>query len=87
MALYEVGVTAPDDSTAGNNRRNCRCARGPPKVLIIDKNPIQAEPMAEALRASDFDVEIRPPVGLPADIEEFEAVDLVVFPRPRGGLF
>ena len=80
MALYEVGVTAPDDSTAGNNRKRIAVVHaGRPRVLIIDKNPIQAEPMAEALRASDFDVEIRPPVGLPADIEEFEAVDLVVF--------
>jgi Ca-activated chloride channel homolog len=79
-ALYEVGVTAPDDSTAGNNRKKIAVVHaGRPRVLIIDKNPSQAEPMAEALRASDFDVEIRPPGGLPAGIEEFDAVDLVVF--------
>ncbi|HEY5770584.1 MAG TPA: VWA domain-containing protein [Terrimicrobium sp.] len=80
MGLYEVGVAVPDDSTAGNNRKKLAVVHaGKPRVLIIDKNPAQAEPMAEALRTADFDVETRPPNGLPADIEEFEAVDLVVF--------
>ena len=80
MGLYEVGVSAPDDSTAGNNRKKIAVVHaGRPRVLIIDKSTAQAEPMAEALRTADFDVETRPPSGLPADIEEFEAVDLVVF--------
>ena len=80
MGLYEVAVTVPDDSTAGNNRKRIAVVHaGRPKVLIIDKNPAQAEPLADALRTSDFDVEIRPPGGLPADIEGFEAADLVIF--------
>ncbi len=35
--------------------------------------------MAGALRAADFDVEIRPPSGLPSDNEGFEAFDLIAF--------
>jgi len=80
MALYEVEVIAPDDSAAENNRKKIAVAHsGRPRVLIVDRNPIQAEPMAQALRASNFDVETRPPDGLPGDIEGFEAFDLVVF--------
>ena len=80
MGLYEVSVAVPDDSTAGNNRKRIALVHaGRPKVLVIDRDPQQAEPMAEALRGADFDVETRPPGGLPADIEEFEAFDLVVF--------
>ncbi|HEY5743471.1 MAG TPA: vWA domain-containing protein, partial [Terrimicrobiaceae bacterium] len=80
MGLYEVEVVAPGDSAAENNRKRIAVAHaGRPKVLIIDRNPAQAEPMAAALRASDFGVETRPPNGLPTDIEGFEAFDLVVF--------
>jgi hypothetical protein len=62
MALYEVEVSAPEDSAAENNRKRVAVAHsGRPKVLVIDKNPTQAEPLAQALRASDFDVETRPP--------------------------
>ncbi|HEY5706468.1 MAG TPA: VWA domain-containing protein [Terrimicrobiaceae bacterium] len=87
MGLYEVAVNAPDDSTAENNRKRIALVHaGRPRVLIIDQKPNQSEAMAEALRASDFDVEIRPPGGLPASVEEFEAVDLVVFSEaPAGG--
>jgi Ca-activated chloride channel family protein len=80
MGLYEVAVDIAEDSTAGNNRKRIALAHaGRPKVLIIDRDPQQAEPMAEALRSSDFDVEARPPGGLPADIAELEAFDLIVF--------
>ena len=80
MGLYEVDVAVPNDSTAGNNRKRIALVHaGRPKVLVIDRDPQQAEPMAEALRGADFDVETRPPGGLPAALEEFEAFDLVVF--------
>ena len=89
MGLYEVAVTAPDDSTAGNNRKRIAVVHaGRPKVLIIDKNPAQAEPMAEALRTSDFDVEIRPPGGLPARHRRIRSGRFGGFLRgARGGLF
>ena len=80
MALYEVEAVAPDDLTAENNRKKVAVAHsGRARVLVIDKNPTQAEPLAEALRAADFEVETRPPDGLPAGIEGFEAFDLIVF--------
>ncbi|HEY5777379.1 MAG TPA: VWA domain-containing protein [Terrimicrobiaceae bacterium] len=80
MGLYEVEVTAPQDSAAENNRKKVAIAHsGRPKVLVVDSNPVQAEPLAQALRASNFDVETRPPDGLPADIEGLEAFDLVAF--------
>ena len=80
MALYEVEVTAPDDSTLENNRKKVAVAHsGRPRVLIIDRNPTQAESLAQAMRASDVEVEIRPPDGLATDLEGFEAFDLIVF--------
>ena len=80
MALYEVEVKAPEDSALENNRKKVAVAHsGRPKVLIIDRNPTQAESLAQAMRASDVEVEIRPPDGLATDLEGFEAFDLIVF--------
>ncbi len=80
MGLYEVSVSTAEDSKVGNNRKRIAVTHaGHPKVLIIDRDPSQSEPLAESLRASDFEVETRPPSGLPADIEGFETVDLVIF--------
>ena len=81
MALYEVEVKAPEDSALENNRKKVAVAHsGRPKVLIIDRNPTQAESLAQAMRASDVEVEIRrPPDGGDTDLEGFEAFDLIVF--------
>ncbi len=65
MALYEVEVKAPEDSAVENNRKKVAVAHsGRPRVLIIDRNPTQAESLAQAMRASEVEVEIRPPDGL-----------------------
>jgi Ca-activated chloride channel family protein len=80
MALYEVEVKAPEDSAVENNRKKVAVAHsGRPRVLIIDRNPTQAESLAQAIRASEVEVEIRPPDGLATDLEGFEAFDLIVF--------
>ncbi len=79
-ALYEVEVSSPDDTRAENNRRKMVLRHGgPARVLIIDKNPAQSEALAAALRATDFQVEVRPPPGFPKKMEGLEAFDLIVF--------
>jgi len=79
-ALYEVEISTPDDTHAENNRRKMAMAHGgPASVLLIDRNPSQSEPLANALRATDFSVDIRPPQGFPSEIEALEAFDLVIF--------
>lgn len=79
-ALYEVEVSAPDDTHAENNRRKLVMAHGgPATVLIVDKSPEQSEVLAGVLRAADFQVEVRPPAGFPKEMEGLEAFDLIVF--------
>jgi Ca-activated chloride channel homolog len=80
MALYEAEISAPEDAAPENNRKKVAVSHsGRPRVLIIDRNPSQAEPLAQAMRASDVDVEIRPSDGLPTELEGFEAFDLIIF--------
>lgn len=78
--LYEAEVSTPRDTRPENNRRRLVLAHGgEAKVLIIDPVPDQSKPLANALRATGFTTEIRPPSGLPADLEGLEGFDLVVF--------
>ncbi|MFZ4680924.1 MAG: glutamine amidotransferase [Terrimicrobiaceae bacterium] len=79
-ALYEVEVVSSADTHAENNRRKMVLMHGgPARVLVIDKNPEQSESLAAALRATDFQVDLRPPAGFPREMEGLEAFDLVVF--------
>lgn len=79
MALYEVEVAAPGDTVAENNRKKIAIAHaGKARVLILDNKPEESEPLAEAWRSADFEVEVRPAQGLPDTMEGLEAFDLIV---------
>lgn len=78
--LYEVEVVAAEDTRAENNRRKVMMMHGGrARVLIVDRDPAQSQPLAEGLRVAEFVVEVRPPAGFPREIEGLEAFDLVVF--------
>ena len=81
MALYEVEVKAPEDSAVENNRKKVAVAHsGRPRVLIIDRNPTQAEsPWRKQCAPRTLKSRFDPPDGLATDLEGFEAFDLIVF--------
>jgi len=80
MALYDVEAAAPADPVAENNRRRLAVAHaGAARVLVVDREPSQAEPLAEVLRRDGFSVEVRPPQGLPDGLDELENFDLLIF--------
>lgn len=79
MGLYEIEVVASGDSIAQNNRKKIALAHsGKARVLILDNKTAESEPLAEALRSSGFEAEVRPAQGMPETVEELEAFDLVV---------
>jgi Ca-activated chloride channel homolog len=79
-ALYEVEVSSESDTHGENNRRRMVLAHGgPAKVLIIDNAPEQSDPLADALRATGIEAEIRPAAGLPSNLEGLEAFNLIIF--------
>lgn len=79
LALYEIEVSAAGDALAQNNRKKIAVAHsGKARVLILDKKPEESEALAEALRKSDFEVEIRPSQGAPETMDGLEAFDLIV---------
>jgi Mg-chelatase subunit ChlD len=51
---------------------------GRPAVLFVDGHPEHATHLANALRAQQLDVEVRPPSGLPSSLAELERYALVI---------
>lgn len=51
---------------------------GRPSVLYVEGTPEHANPLASALTAQQFDVDVRPPVGFPGSLKEIERYDFVI---------
>lgn len=79
FAVYDAVLEAGRDTLVENNRgRRAVAHGGAPRVLIIEREVQQAEPLAGVLRSGGFAVEIRPPAGFPPEMEELEGFDLVI---------
>ncbi|HZO12822.1 MAG TPA: VWA domain-containing protein, partial [Polyangiaceae bacterium] len=51
---------------------------GRPQVLYVEGTPQHAGPLERALVAQQFDVDVRPPSGLPGSLKELERFDFVI---------
>ncbi len=80
LATYEVQLVADKDTLTENNRHRAASAHaGAARILVIDRTPDQAAPLAQVWRTAGFEVEVRPTAGFPSRVEDLEAFDLVVF--------
>ncbi|MEM9874411.1 MAG: VWA domain-containing protein [Myxococcota bacterium] len=62
---------------------------GRPQVLYVEGAPQYAGPLARALTAQQFDVDVRPPVGFPGSLSELERYDFLILsdtPKEAVGL-
>jgi uncharacterized membrane protein len=76
---YEVEVVPAQDTSVENNRATATASlRGEPRVLIVDNDARQIEPLATALRREKITVETRGPAGLPATLEDLQQYDLFI---------
>lgn len=75
----EAVVFLPEDPHPASDRLTTAVVtRGQPRILLVDPNPSQLNPLAEALRGGKMNVEIRPPAGLPTTLEALQSFDLVL---------
>lgn len=76
---FEAVVVAEGDTVLENNvARGAVAVAGRPKVLVIEREPLQARYLEEALASEEIQVEIRPPAGVPRDLGELLDFDVVV---------
>lgn len=79
---FEARVAPLDpkaDTRAENNvARAATRVAGKPRVLIIERNPREIRYLEEALREESMDVEVRPPLGLPRELNELLDVDALI---------
>lgn len=79
LGLYEATVSLPGDARPENNRGHVVTVHGgAARTLLVDRDPAQLDGLAGVLRASGFQVEVRPASGFPATLEELESFDLVM---------
>lgn len=76
---FKAVLECADDTRSQNN---IACAytmvRGKPKVLYIEGQPGQEKYLANALKASDIDVDVRGRSGVPATLAQMQNYDVVV---------
>ena len=66
VVLYRAQIESSTDTTPENNRASALVqTRGPPRVLLVDENPAQLQPLRTALEAAGMSVEVTGPAGLP----------------------
>jgi Ca-activated chloride channel homolog len=79
---FEASVAPLDaeaDTRAENNvARAATRVAGKPRVLIIERTPREIRYLEEALREESMDVEVRPPLGLPRELNELLDVDALI---------
>lgn len=76
---YEVEVVPDRDTVLENNRATATASlRGEPKILVVDADEHQMQPLAEALRSQKIQVELRGPAGLPRSLEDLQQFDLFI---------
>ncbi len=78
---YEVRLEAQEDTQGINNRAAAfTSVEGPPTVLLVATAEDTAAPLKRVLEATDAQVEVRPPDGVPseqAQLRQYAAVILV----------
>ena len=77
--VYQALVETDGDVIEENNRAvGLTVVRGRPQVLLVEKDPPQAAPLAAALRSQHIDVRVTGPEGLPATVAGLQKYDGVI---------
>lgn len=75
----ELAVDADKDRFPDNNHFATTIdVPGRPQVLYIEGAPRFSGPLARALTAQQYDVDVRPPTGFPGGLKEMERFDFVI---------
>lgn len=73
---YDVRLEAAGDTIPQNNRATSYTSvRGKPRVLVVSSDPSADLPLAEALRASQWEVRLTDLAGFPAGLAEMQSYD------------
>ena len=76
--LFELDQIAEDTFKENNRYAVTIDVPGRPTVLYIEGTPQHGQPLASALTAQQFDVDMHPPSGFPGSLKELEKYDFVI---------
>ncbi len=75
---FELDQIGADRFKENNRVETTVDVPGRAKVLYVEGTPEHAQPLANALTAQQFNVEVRPPVGFPGSMDEIGRYDFVI---------
>ncbi len=76
---FEAVVDAAGDTTPENNRaRAAVVVAGRPRVLLVEGREEDARWLEQALRDEEIQIEVRPPIGFPTDLNDLLAYDVLM---------
>jgi uncharacterized membrane protein len=83
--VYQALVEVEGDVIEENNRAiGLTVVRGRPQVLLVDKEPSQAQNLASALRSQHIEVKLVGPEALPTSMGQLEKYDGVILSNVSG---
>ncbi|MDO5552202.1 MAG: VWA domain-containing protein [Planctomycetia bacterium] len=78
--IYTVTVRASGDTLDVNNTLSCHVSgHGRPQILLIDGSKRRPKEFLAALESQEYDIQVRPPSGLPEDMDALAAFDAILF--------
>ncbi|MGA2063668.1 MAG: VWA domain-containing protein [Thermoguttaceae bacterium] len=78
-ALLTVRIDALKDTIRENNQAGCVVMVGPPpRVLVVESQPVLAGHLAKALGQGGIEVEVQTPQEMPANPDQLRHYDLVI---------
>ena len=76
---YEAVVVVEGDTTLENNTaRAAVLVAGRPRVLLIEREELEARYLEEALADEEIQVEVRPAIGIPEEMNDLVGYDVLV---------
>jgi uncharacterized membrane protein len=83
---YDVEIAAAGDMIAQNNRAiSFVNVVGDPRILIVSDNPVQDQPLADALLSSQLEVVLTDLSGFPESLAEMQSYDAIFLSNIAAG--
>jgi Mg-chelatase subunit ChlD len=80
LAVFQAQIDPYFEDTLrdNNSARGLVFCSGKPRVLVIDADARQIDPLVRVLEGQNFQVDVRPPAGVPTALADLQQYELVV---------
>jgi len=78
-SVWTAELVPEQDHFLINNAMSCTIeVQGAPRILVLHEKPVLMRDMSRAMQKQGFEIDLRPPSGLPHEIDELLAFDAIM---------